>query len=297
MGRVIVPVLVLVSLLSSGASAQSTSEMLQAFIDDYRHDPMAINGTFGIRIGDDWWTVSIQRKQNEYRHREKFTLHEFGPHSVALQAGKPHEPTWYFELADENVLRKLSDGSLTAGTASARSFESDKVALSTKSMEGFDLDAGAVARMYHIQSHFWARGTPEVTHFEREKSLPTHGASMVGLAGMKDKRIAWFSIGPQETANEDPRLEAGQVPNLMIFTKGRGRARFADKVMDVHEGMSVFIGPYVKHVISNPYDEPLEGILVLYGDNGDFVRGVSYLDFTEDIYDFYSGYPFERGRR
>ena len=51
--------------------------------------------------------------------------------------------------------------------------------------------------------------------------------------------------------------------------------------------MSVFIGPYVKHIIYNPYDEPLEGILVLFGDNIDYARGQSYLDFLEREYAFY----------
>jgi hypothetical protein len=57
--------------------------------------------------------------------------------------------------------------------------------------------------------------------------------------------------------------------------------------------MSVFAGPYVKNVISNPYDEPLEGILILYGDNPDFAFGKSYMDYVEDQYRFLSDYPFK----
>ena len=60
--------------------------------------------------------------------------------------------------------------------------------------------------------------------------------------------------------------------------------------MEVEQGMSVFIGPYVKHVIYNPYDTPLEGILVLFGDNIDFARGKSYLDFLEQQHHAYETY-------
>lgn len=39
--------------------------------------------------------------------------------------------------------------------------------------------------------------------------------------------------------------------------------------------MSVFVGPYVKHVFYNPNEEPLEGILVLFGDSIDYATGQS----------------------
>ena len=72
----------------------------------------------------------------------------------------------------------------------------------------------------------------------------------------------------------------------MIFTKGKGKGLFGEEEFDIEPGMSVFIGPYVKHVIYNPYEEPLEGILVLFGDNIDFAKGQSYLEFLEKQSDF-----------
>ena len=104
---------------------------------------------------------------------------------------------------------------------------------------------------------------------------------------MKDKRIGWFSIGPQKAANAERGLDKGQVPNLFIITKGKGRAELGDNEVELRPGMSVFIGPYVKHVLYNPYDEPLEGIIVLFGDNIDYARGKSYLDLLEAQHEFY----------
>ena len=107
---------------------------------------------------------------------------------------------------------------------------------------------------------------------------------------MKDKRIGWFSIGPEEAANAERGMDKGQVPNLFIITNGRGRAELGDEVVELEPGMSVFVGAYMKHVIYNPYDEPMEGIIVLYGDNIDFARGKSYGDMLEMQLEFYESY-------
>lgn len=44
----------------------------------------------------------------------------------------------------------------------------------------------------------------------------------------------------------------------------------------------------------NDGKEPLEGILVLYGDNSDFAFGTSYPAFMQDLNDFYGDYPFRK---
>jgi mannose-6-phosphate isomerase-like protein (cupin superfamily) len=203
-------------------------------------------------------------------------------------------PTWYFEIADINVLRLIASGDVNAGTASMQSFGSDEVGVETRSMEGFEMTSGDEADLYLALSHFFSTGTPEVTRFSRDASLPTHGVSAVMLHTMKGFRVSWFSIGPNQVANEDPRLEFGQMPNLFIVTRGRGQALLGDQEMELSEGMSVFIAPYVRHVIRNPYDEPLEGILVLYGDNSDFAFGTSYPEFLENLNGFYRSYPYRR---
>lgn len=153
-------------------------------------------------------------------------------------------------------------------------------------MEGYSFTHKDDGISYQILEHFWKKDAVEITRFNRDSSLPSHGAALVSLYTMKDKRIGWFSLGTDEAANADRNLDKGQVPNLMIFTKGRGKGQFGDGEYDIEPGMSVFIGPYVKHVIYNPYDEPLEGIVVLFGDNIDFAKGQSYLEFLEEEYQF-----------
>jgi mannose-6-phosphate isomerase-like protein (cupin superfamily) len=274
---------------SAGASSEEEAEIravLQSFVDSYKTDSMALSVTFGIQIGDRWWHVHSERRQEPYSHAERFTFHRLGPHKVVLHDGKPEQPTWYFKMPDRSVLANLESKVWNAGTASMRSTPADVVALDDGVMEGFESTRKVSAIVYQVAEHFWKKGAVEITEFAQANALETHGAGAVSLYTMKDKRIAWFSILKDQAANADPRLDEGQVPNLIIFTKGRGRAIFADQEVDVRAGMSVFVGPYVKHVISNPYDEPLEGILVLFGDNIDYATGQSYLDFLEKQYEF-----------
>lgn len=77
-------------------------------------------------------------------------------------------------------------------------------------MEGFVRTAGAVADAYHVLSQFFTPGVPEITRFGLDASLPTHGASATSLHMMKGVRVAWFSIGLEQRANEGPRLESGR---------------------------------------------------------------------------------------
>ena len=263
-------------------------EILQSFVESYKTDVMAMSATFGIAVGDEWWHVNSSRMEEGYKvgKKKQYTFHNFGPHEVSLHRGKPEQPTWYFQFANAGVLEKINSKFWTASTAAAKSTAEDKVGLDILVMDGYDFTHRDDAISYQVLEHFWKKDQIEITRFSRDSSLPSHGAALVALYTMKDKRIGWFSLGTDEAANADRNLDKGQVPNLMIFTKGKGKAQFGDNEYDIEPGMSVFIGPYVKHVIYNPYEEPLEGILVLYGDNIDFAKGQSYLEFLEKEYEF-----------
>lgn len=277
-------------------TAEEAQTILERFAEDYRSDPMAISGTFGIKLGDDWWTVAVARAEEAYHpeNAPRLTYHNLGPHQVTLTRGAPAEPTWYFEIADIGVLRMIANGEVNAGTAAMQSFGSDQVGVETGAMDGFEMNSGTEGELYIALSHFFTTGTPEITRFGRAQSLQTHGAAATSLHMMKGFRIAYFSIAPEEAANEDPRLEFGQMPNLFIVTSGRGQALLGDQEIELEAGMSVFVAPYVRHVIRNPYDEPMEGVLILYGDNSDFAFGTSYPEYLEAQNAFHAEYPFRK---
>jgi mannose-6-phosphate isomerase-like protein (cupin superfamily) len=289
---ILICLLSMIGILNMKAQNKTTEDILQSFVESYKADPMAHTITFGVLVGEDWWYVESERKQEGYKvgKNKQYTFHNFAPNTVSLHKGKPNLPTWYFHFADKKVLDNIDQQIWTASTASAKSFGSDVVGLNIVDLEGFESGIKDDAIAYEVMEHFWKKGQAEITYFTRDGSLPTHGVDHVGLYTMKDKRIGWFSIGPEQAANNERGLDKGQVPNLFIITKGKGTAEFGDETIALEPGMSIFIPPYVKHVIYNPHVEPLEGIVVLFGDNIDYARGKSYLDFLEQQHDFYKDF-------
>lgn len=278
------------------AERAEAERTLDSLVADYRHDPMAISGTFGIRIADHFWTVEVERHEQAVA-RGRLTDHELGPHEVTLTRDRPEIPTFLYVIANMDVLRLLAEGTVNAATASMQSFGSDQVGVETGSTDGFEMTAGAVAEYYHHLSHFFTTGVPEITRFGADHSLATHGAQATALHTMKGARVLYFALPPEEIANEDPRLQEGQMPNLFIIMKGKGVGFLGDRTIDLEPGMSVFVPPFVRHEIRAVGEEPMEGVVVLYGDNGDFAFGTSYPAFLEDLYGFYAKYNFgEEGR-
>lgn len=281
-----------VTTISADEEARADA-ILREFAADYRNDPMAIDMIFGIKLGDAWWTVSVERKETPSPNG-RLVDHAFGPHAVTLTRGMPVTPTWYFEIADLDVLELIASGKVNAGTASMQSFGSDKVGVETRDMPGFGSTSGDEADLYLALSHFFTKGKPEVTRFGRDTSLETHGAQATALHTMKGFRILYFSIGPEEVVNDDPRLEFGQMPNLFVVTSGTGTLYSDDGPIALEKGMSVFVAQFVKHRLANTGTEPLEGVLVLYGDNSDFGFGTSYPSYLQDLNQFHRTYPFAK---
>ena len=284
------PVVEQQAMLTDAEIAEATA-VLENLVADYRLDPMAISGYFGVKLADQYWTVEIDRKETASR-RGRLTDHEFGPHDVRITAEKPSEPTFVYIIANMDVLRLIADGTVNAGTAAMQSFGSDQVGVETGVVGGFDMDSGSEAELYHHMSHFFTTGIPEITYFGEANSLETHGAQMTALHFMKGFRIGYFTMQPEQTVNEDVRLQKGQMPNLFIVTKGRGIGYLGDQQIDLEPGMSVYIAPFVRHEFTAVGDEPMEGIVVLYGDNSDFAFGTSYPAYLEDLYKFHGDYPF-----
>ncbi len=289
----------MISIVSINAQDKTTQDILQNFVESYKVDNMAHTITFGVLVGEDWWYVKSEREQTGYKvgKSKQYTFHNFSPHTVTLHKGKPNLPTWYFHFANKTVLDNIDQQTWTASTASAKSFGSDVVGLNILDLEGFKSGIKDDAIVYEVMEHFWKKGQAEVTYFTRDGSLPTHGVDHVGLYTMKDKRIGWFSIGPEQAANNERGLDKGQVPNLFIITKGKGSVDLGDETIELKAGMSIFIPQYVKHVIYNPNEEPLEGIVVLFGDNIDYARGKSYMDFLELQHDFYKSYDISISKK
>jgi mannose-6-phosphate isomerase-like protein (cupin superfamily) len=279
----------------SEADIDKAEMILRDYADDYVNDPMALDASFGIKLGPQWWNVTVARKETPSQ-RGRLTDHSFGPHDVTLTRGAPTSPTWYFEIASLDVLEKIASGEVNAGTAAMQSFGSDRVGVETRDMEGFKSTSGDEADRYIALAHFFTKGRPEVIRFGRDKALQTHGVQATAIHMVKAARILHFSINRDEAANDSEQLEASQTPNLFIVTHGRGTVESDDGVIPVEPGVAVYVPQFTKHVIRNDGGEPLEGILILYGDNSDFAFGTSFPTYVQDLNEWHRNYDFRKGQ-
>ena len=79
----------LTGIISINAQTKTTEEILQGFVESYKKDHMAHTITFGVLVGEDWWHVISERKQEGYKvgKQNQYTFHNFSPHEVILHQG------------------------------------------------------------------------------------------------------------------------------------------------------------------------------------------------------------------
>ncbi|HSE41415.1 MAG TPA: cupin domain-containing protein [Acidobacteriota bacterium] len=248
--------IVLLFLLSTTifANAQSVDEILQRFASDYQSDiNLKEDSSFGIQVDDEMWTVSATAA--------KGTI----PAKVVIQKGKPQQPTFYFTL-DRASLLKIDKGELNAKTAMAKAFESDKSPMDIEAMEGFVPPQDFTAKILETTFHFWTRGFPEVIRYGDGHTRFTHGADVTVFYYQPGLRSAWGSLKKGMHANENPKSQTNEFPSLVIVTQGKGQARIGGKEMQVEKGQAIFIPKDVTHEFWNNNDQPLEIILLMFGE-------------------------------
>ena len=244
------------SLAASPASAgeAETQAILERFVEDYHHDVMAKNGTFGVRVDGEWWHVTT-------------TGVEPGgtPESVTLHRGQPEEPTYFF-WSDFATLDRLDKGTMNAGTAMVKAFSTDVTPMDADVMEGFQPDESFLDHMLKATFHFWVRGVPEIIPFGEAYTRPSHGADAAIFYYQPGFRSGWFSIKKGQHANEDPRMQTNPFPSLLVVTEGAGSARVGGREIELEAGQTLFIPPGVTHEFWNDNDAPMHGILLMFGE-------------------------------
>ena len=55
-------------------------------------------------------------------------------------------------------------------------------------------------------------------------------------------------------------------PSMLIATRGRSEAKIGGRTVTLQENEMMFIPAGVSHEFWNPYEEPAEGILLMFGD-------------------------------
>lgn len=229
----------------------SAEAILETFAEDYERDPSLREVRFAVSLDEEaWWQVVAEPGEEG---------------DVTVTRGRPDEPTLVFWLHYPTLVR-MHRGELDALTAAGRGLASDPALLSYGATEGYTPTPETVEILQDVLFHFWTRGLPEVVPFDARRTRRLHGTDAVLLYYQPGFRSAWFSMKPGQHANEDPRLQVNPFPSLIVITRGRGAGRIGDRELELDEGNAVFIPAGTSHEFWNPFDEPVEGLLLMFGE-------------------------------
>jgi hypothetical protein len=240
------------------AEPRSAAEILSSYVEDFRSDPAAAEPVaFGIRVGGEGggeWQVTVGGKKDTE-----------GNYQVELGRGLPAVPSAFYTL-DFATLRRIDSGEINALTAMGRARASDPAPMDIGFTAGFEPDAGFVARFLPLSFHFWTRGFPEVVNFGPRYGREVHGANMVVFYYQKGLRSAWGRVEKGQHVNKDPKDRTNPFPTMIIGIRGRALAKVGGKEVALQAGQMAFIPAGVSHEAWNPYDEPAEIIILMFGD-------------------------------
>ena len=243
---------------STSVQVRPAAEILRSYVEDFRVDPAAAEPmTFGIKVsgegGGEWQVVVGGAKDGT------------GGYRVELRTGLPASPAAVYTL-DLATLGKIDSGEINALTAMGRAHASDPAPMDIEFTTGFQPDAAFIARIVPFTFHFWTRGTPETVSFDKQRSREVHGANMVVFYYQEGLRSGWALIEKGQHVNRDPSDQKNPFPTMLIGIRGRAAAKVGGREMTLQAGQMVLIPAGVSHEAWNPYDEPAEVILLMFGE-------------------------------
>jgi len=223
--------------------------ILERYAADYTEDPNAEDMVFGVRVDDAWYTVDARGD------------------AVHARAGRPGEPTFYFET-DADTLGRLDAGELNALTAAGKARASDFAPLDFGVMDGFEPAPGLGRRLRRLVFHFWTRGQPEVIPFGPAHTRTIHGGDGSVLFYQDGFRSAYFHIRPGQHVNEDAGEQSNPFPSLLVVIDGRVNGRINGVELELTSGNAYFIPAGHAHEFWLPpgAPAPAEALLLMFGE-------------------------------
>lgn len=239
---------------NDGATKQSDFEILKTYAADFARDPALREAvTFGVRSGDDFYTVDATPAAGNSKAR------------VNVRKGEPSAPAFYYTF-DEGYLKKLHHGDLNILTGMAKAFSTDVTPMDIDVMEGYQPAADFGDTIIPFTFHFWTKGQPEIVPISADKTRFTHGANAGILYYQPGLRSGWFDIQPGHHVNEDEKSRTNPFPSMFIMIEGEVTALVGENRLTFKEGTMMFVPADVSHQFVNEGDKPAFGFLFMFGD-------------------------------
>ena len=228
--------------------------ILESYAKDYETDvTFKKDVTFAVKVDEAFWHIIAKAKTEE------------SPAKVTVKEGKPVVPTFYF-YTDIETLNKIDKGEMNALTGAAKAFSSDFAPFDADVMEGYVPNQDFLNNLLSVYFHFWTKGLPERIPFGLNYTRFTHGAQASVFYYQPGFRSAYVAIKKGQHANEDEKSKSNPFPTLLIAIKGEGKMIINGTESILAAGEAVLIPAGVTHEFLNEHDEPLECILLMFGE-------------------------------
>ena len=231
---------------------QSVKAILNKFAEDYKSDPSRTAQSFGVEVDGEMWRITTPDAEQ-------------AKGETLVEKGSPEKPSFYY-VTNLETLKLIDEGKMNAMTAGVKAFSTDYAPLDIDVMEGFQPGPDFVAEVLAFTFHFWTRGVPEIVPFGPHYTRSTHGAQAAIFYYDKGLRTGYGYIHPGQHANEHPKSKTNPFPSMMIVTKGKILARLDGVDHPIEQGNAFFIPAGMSHEVLNPYEEPGEIILLMFGE-------------------------------
>lgn len=239
----------------SYASETTVLDVLQSYGDDYESDVTFVTEvTFGIEVGDDFYTVLAKPKS------------DLSGAQVTVTKTDPTSPVFYYTFKDGAALAKLGDGGFNALTLMGKAFSSDVTPMDIDFQDGFEPPDNFVAQLLPLTFHFWTKGKPEFVKFGVDNTRMVHGTNTGVLYYQPGFRSGWFNILPGHHVNEDENSRTNPFPSMFILISGEVTALVDGEELIFRAGNAMLAPAGVSHEFINNGDEPAFGFLFMFGD-------------------------------
>lgn len=231
--------------------------IIKSYVEDYRSDRHAREPrTIGITVPEvgGEWTIEVTGREIGKSRWE-----------VRLREGLPSIPTFVYR-AEIKALKAIYAGEMNALTAQAKAFSTDYAPLEVKEINDYRPTEEEDGALNAFSFHFWTKGFPEVIPFRPEATRKAHGSGVTIFYYEKGLRTGWYNIMPGERVREDAREQAMPFPMMGVLIKGTAKGIVDGEPITVSAGHTVFIPAHVHHKWWNETSEPVELILIMFGE-------------------------------